>query len=153
MGKRKRERGDGEGDVYPRKNADGKVIGYRGAYWVQTAQGTKRRFVSGKNKTEARAALRNAKSDTKGGLVFDVPTLTLGEYLGRWLQNSVRDTVRQRTWERYEQIVRLHLKPELGHVRLKDLSRRTSAASTGISSTRAYPPAPSSTFTSRCIKR
>ena len=80
MGKKK-ERGDGEGDVYPRKNREGKVIGYRGAYWVQTAQGPKRRYVSGKNKSEARAALRKAKADTDGGLVFDTPTLTLGEYL------------------------------------------------------------------------
>ncbi len=121
MGKKK-ERGNGEGDVYARKNADGKVIGYRGAYWVQTAEGPKRRYVSGKNKTEARAALRKAKGDAEGGLVFDVPTLTLEEYLERWLQNSVRDTVRQRTWERYEQIVRLHLKPSLGRAKLKDLS-------------------------------
>ena len=121
MGKKK-ERGNGEGDVYPRKNAEGKVIGYRGAYWVRTAEGPKRRYVSGKNKTEARAALKKIKADKDGGLVFDTPALTLGEYLERWLHDSVRDTVRQRTWERYEQIVRLHLKPSLGHVRLKDLS-------------------------------
>ena len=121
MGKKK-ERGNGEGDVYPRKNREGKVIGYRGAYWVHTAQGPKRRFVSGKTKTEARLALRKAKADKDGGLVFDVPTLTVGEYLGRWLRDSVRDTVRQRTWERYEQIVRLHLVPSLGRAKLKDLS-------------------------------
>ncbi len=121
MGKKK-ERGNGEGDVYPRKNREGKVIGYRGAYWVRTEEGPKRRYVSGKNKTEARAALRKVKADKDGGLVFDTPALTLGEYLERWLHNSVRDTVRQRTWERYEQIVRLHLKPSLGHARLKDLS-------------------------------
>jgi integrase len=51
---KKKSRGNGEGDVYPRKNRDGKIIGYRGVYWVQTAEGPKRRYVSGKNKTEAR---------------------------------------------------------------------------------------------------
>ena len=119
---KKKERGNGEGDVYPRKNREGKVIGYRGAYWVRTAGGPKRRYVSGKTKSEARAALRKVKADTDGGLVFDVPTLTVGEYVGRWLRDSVRDTVRQRTWERYEQIVRIHLKPSLGSLKLKDLS-------------------------------
>ena len=38
MGKKK-ARGNAEGDVYPRKDKDGKVVGYRGAYWVHTAEG------------------------------------------------------------------------------------------------------------------
>jgi hypothetical protein len=29
---RKKSKGNGTGTVYPRKNGDGKVIGYRGAY-------------------------------------------------------------------------------------------------------------------------
>jgi integrase len=36
--------------------------------------------------------------------------------------DSVRDTVRQRTWERYEQIVRVHLKPAFGRMKLKNLT-------------------------------
>ncbi len=36
---KKKARGNGEGDVYPRKDKDGKVVGYRGAYWVHTAEG------------------------------------------------------------------------------------------------------------------
>ena len=46
----------------------------------------------------------------------------MGEYLDRWLTDSVKDTVRQRTYERYESIVRVHLKPALGRVRLDSLS-------------------------------
>jgi len=34
----------------------------------------------------------------------------------------VRDTVRQRTYERYEQMVRVHIKPSLGRVKLKTLN-------------------------------
>jgi integrase len=48
--------------------------------------------------------------------------LTLGEYLDRWLNDCVRGTVRQRTWERYEQILRVHIKPTLGRVRLRALT-------------------------------
>jgi hypothetical protein len=53
---RKRERGNGDGDVWPRKNKQGKIIGYRASYWVDTPSGPKRRYVSGKNKGETRAA-------------------------------------------------------------------------------------------------
>jgi integrase len=42
--------------------------------------------------------------------------------LDRWLPN-IKDTVRQRTWERYEQLVRVHIKPALGSKKLKDLTR------------------------------
>lgn len=60
-------------------------------------------------------------ADADRGLVFEAGTLTLGEYLDKWLPN-IKDTVRQRTWERYEQIARLHLKPALGRNKLKSLA-------------------------------
>ena len=34
----------------------------------------------------------------------------------------MRDTVRQRTWERYEQFVRVHLTPALGKIKLAKLT-------------------------------
>jgi len=46
----------------------------------------------------------------------------VGAYLDRWLVDSVRDTVRQRTYERYESIVRVHIKPSIGRVKLKALT-------------------------------
>lgn len=51
---KKKERGNGDGDVWPRKNREGKIIGYRASYWVETAKGPRRRYVSGKNKGETR---------------------------------------------------------------------------------------------------
>lgn len=35
---------------------------------------------------------------------------------------NIKGTVRQRTWERYEQITRIHLKPSLGRNKLKNLT-------------------------------
>ncbi len=77
---RKKERGNGDGDVWPRKNKDGKIIGYRGAY---VGPNGKRRYVSGKTKGETRATLNKARADAAGSLVFHAGTLTLGEYLER----------------------------------------------------------------------
>ena len=107
---KKKQKGNGTGTVYPRKNKDGKVISYRGSYFTPDG---KRRYVSAKRKGEAEKALRQAMADADRGLVFDARNVTLSEYLDRWLNASVRDTVRQRTWERYEQIVRVHLSPTL----------------------------------------
>ena len=115
---RKKERGNGTGTVYPRKNKQGKVIGYRGSYWVNG----KRCYVSAKKKTDTERALRQAMADADRGLVFDAGTLTLGDYLNRWLYDSVKDTVRNTTYERYEQIARKHIVPALGNVKLKDVT-------------------------------
>jgi len=118
---RKRERGNGDGDVWPRRNREGKIIGYRASYWVDTPSGPKRRYVSGKNKSETRAVLSKAKAGREDGFLSDVGTTTLGEYLDGWLDDT-RGTVRQRTWERYEQIVRVHIKPTLGRAKVKTLN-------------------------------
>lgn len=116
---RKKASGNGAGSVYPRKNKDGKIVGYLGAYF---GPDDKRRYVSAKTKTECREKLRKAMGDADQGLLFDAGGLTLGQYLDKWLP-TIRGTVRQRTWERYEQLVRVHIKPALGKKRLKDLTR------------------------------
>jgi integrase len=114
-----KQSGNGTGTVYPRRNKEGKITGYRGSYF--TADG-RRRYVSAKTKTEARRVLRQAMADADGGFIFDADTLKVGEYLDRWLSDSVSDTVKATTFERYEQITRLHLKPTLGRVKLKALT-------------------------------
>jgi integrase len=60
-------------------------------------------------------------ADRNSGLLFDAGTLTLRDYLDRWLPN-IENTVRQRTWERYEQIVRIHLKPAIGRLKRKNIT-------------------------------
>ena len=114
---KKKQKGNGTGTVYPRKNKNGKIISYRGSYFVNG----KRHYVSAQKKTDAERALRQAMSDVDCGLVYEAGTLTLGNYLDKWLRD-MKGTVRQRTWERYEQIVRVHIKPALGGNKLKSLT-------------------------------
>ena len=111
-----KKRGNGEGSISKRR--DGR---WWGRYTVHTANGPKQQAVYGKTRAEAAEKLTKAMSDRGSGLVFDVGNLNLGDYLDRWLPD-IRDTVRQRTWERYEQIVRVHLKPTLGRINLKSLT-------------------------------
>jgi integrase len=102
---RRKSKGNGSGTVYPRKNKDGKITGYLGAYYGPDG---KRRYVSAKSKTECERKLRAAMVDADKGLVFDAGKITVGQYLNNWLR-GIKGTVRQRTWERYEQFVRVHL--------------------------------------------
>lgn len=111
-------RGNGEGSVTRRKS-DGL---YMGRYTIQTVTGAKRKTIYGKTRQEVSEKLTRAMADRDGGLVFDADNLKLGEYLDRWLADSVRDTVRPTTYERYEQIVRTHIRPILGTVKLKSVT-------------------------------
>jgi integrase len=91
-------------------------------YAVHTAAGRKRRTLYGRTRAEVAAKLAKALSDRGDGLVFDAGRLTVGDYLGRWLDASVKGTVRLTTYQGYERIVRLHIVPSLGRIRLKDLT-------------------------------
>jgi integrase len=110
-------RGNGEGSITRRK--DGL---YMGRYTVQTAAGTKRKALYGKTRQEVAEKLTRAMADRDDGFVFDADNLKVGEYLERWLVDSVLDTVRPSTYERYEQLVRIHLRPALGGMKLKNLT-------------------------------
>src|SRR5215210_1231803 len=116
---RKKERGNGSGTVYPRKNKQGKIIGYRGSYFAPDG---KRRYVSATRKSDAERALRQAMTDADRGFVFDGRTLALEDYLTRWLTNSVKDTVRRSTFVQYKSVVYRHLIPALGRLKLKALT-------------------------------
>ena len=103
----------GEGSVYMR--GDGRVVGE-----YEDAKG-KRRYVSGKTKVEVRAKLRKLLADRDAGIAYDSEGLTVGGYLDRWLE-AVKGSVRDRTWRRHEQVVRVHLKPTIGRVKLDRLN-------------------------------
>src|SRR5215218_1159537 len=112
--------GNGEGSIYEHKR-NGKKVGYRGAYWVYTSDGPKRRYVQGKTRAEGNQKLTKAMSDRDSGIIFDTGSLTVGEYLNRWLKD-VENTVRKSTYERNEQLVRLHIRPAVGRITLKNLT-------------------------------
>src|SRR5215212_1333739 len=101
--------GNGQDSIYEHKR-NGKKVGYRGAYTVYTSEGAKRRYVTGKTREEVRQKLAKEMADRDGGHIFDAESLTVGEYLDRWLKDSVRGTVRQSTYERYEYAVRPHIR-------------------------------------------
>ena len=110
-------RGNNEGSIYRRK--DGRWVGQ---YTIQTAKGPKLQYVYAKTRKEAAEKLTRAMADRDAGLVFEDKKLTLGQYLDRWLRDSVLGSVKPVTFENYEQLVRVHIVPALGRIKLKTLS-------------------------------
>ena len=107
-------RGNHEGSIYRRK--DGR--------WAAaiSVEGGKRRYVYGKTRAEVATKLRNVQQAQANGLPMADGRVTVGEFLRTWLSDIVSARVRPRTWRGYEQIVRLHLAPALGRVRLAKLT-------------------------------
>jgi integrase len=106
MGKGKR--GKGEGSIYHRK--DGRWVG-------QYEVDGKRRYVYARTRKEVAEKLRKAMAESDAGMIFNAGTMKVSDYLDGWL-DSIRDALRRRTWIRHEEIVRLHLKPSLGIMKL-----------------------------------
>jgi integrase len=111
-------RGNGEGSISFHK-ASGR---YYARYHVETDKGPKRLTIYGKTRAEVAEELTKALSDRDGGLIFDTGNVTVGEYLDRWLQDSVRGSVKDVTYQSYERLVRIHIKPAIGRQKLDKLS-------------------------------
>jgi integrase len=47
---------------------------------------------------------------------------TVGQHLDHWLHDVAKPNTRANTWDRYEQVTRLHLKPRIGGVPLRKLT-------------------------------
>jgi integrase len=115
---KKRQRGNGAGTVYPRKNRDGKVTGYRGSYFAPDG---KRRYVSAKRKGDAARALREAMTDADRGLTFDASNQTVSGYMTRWLEDFAKGTIAPRTYHNYKLQIREHIVPAFGTMKLSKL--------------------------------
>ena len=108
-------RGNSEGSIYQRRS-DGKWCG------AISLPGAKRKVFYAKTRREVVTQLREAQRRAEYGTLESGRDQTLGNYLKDWLENCVRTTLKPRSWESYEERVRLHVLPDLGHVRLRKLT-------------------------------
>jgi integrase len=109
------KRGNGEGSIYRRN--DGRWVG------ELTIEGRRRKFVYGKTRKEVQEKLHAALQERQQGMVLTgTARQTVAQFLADWLENSQKHSVRPRTYERYEEVVRLHIVPVLGHHRMQKLS-------------------------------
>src|SRR5215211_7324799 len=102
-------RGNGEGTI--RQRSDGR--------WEAqlSLPGGKRKSVYGKTKKEARDALKLALKKLDDGVDLAAPSQTLEAFLEAWLTDA-RSRVRPKTYRTFQDLLRLHVIPELGKIRL-----------------------------------
>ncbi len=72
-------------------------------------------------KRDAQRRLRAILHTVDTGIYLEPSRMTLGTYLEQWLRDYAKPNLGGRTLERYEEIVRLHLVPALGHLQLSKL--------------------------------
>jgi integrase len=110
------KRANGEGSV--RLRPDGR---WEGRYTVQSGTSWKRRSVFARTKQEASAKLCERLTARDTGLQPAPAKETVDRYLLTWV-SGIRSSVRPRTADSYEQIVRDHLAPAFARVPLTRLT-------------------------------
>jgi integrase len=78
-------------------------------------------YTTGRARTQAEAVARKKAAEKTGRQSHD-DAETVGQHLDYWLNDVAKPNTRPNTWDRYEQVVRLHLKPRVGGVPLRKLT-------------------------------
>ncbi len=68
----------------------------------------------GKTRKEAVDKMNAAISEFKNGVYIELSDYSLGDWLYKWLNDYKKSTLKQHTYESYESLIRLHIKPSLG---------------------------------------
>jgi integrase len=110
----KKRRGRGEGSVFQRD--DGLWVGSL-SLGLSAAGRRSRRTIYGETKKEVLSELDRLRGEARLGQLPDAGGLTVGQLLGRWLESS-KATTATRTFEERQRIVKNHLRPRVGGLKL-----------------------------------
>ncbi len=116
MSSTRSRRGHHEGSIYQRGDdrwAAAMTVGYEGG---------KRKTFYGRTRQEVQQQLTTALNSQQVGLPIPSDRETVGAFLDRWLADVAKPSIRAKTYRSYEQLVRLHLRPGLGHIVLSRLT-------------------------------
>lgn len=109
----------GESSIY--RDTAGRWHGYVSMGLKENAK-RDRRHVSGTSRPGVVAKVREIERQRDAGTAEAAgSTPTVGSWMEHWLTDIASRRVRPRTMESYESILRLHIKPKLGHHRLDRL--------------------------------
>ena len=112
-----RRRGRGEGTIVQR--ADGRWMARVDLGWQDGRR--RRKTYYGRTRADvARKLTKGLRLVQQGATTFGDERQTIEQFLTRWI-DSIRSFVRAKTHHSYAQLVRLHLVPGLGHLRLARL--------------------------------
>lgn len=78
-------------------------------------------YTEGRARTQAEAVAKKQAAE-RTSRTPDANRETVGDHLTHWLDNVAKPNTRHATWQRYEQVVRLHLRPRVGGIPLRALA-------------------------------
>ncbi len=107
-----------------RANREGSLFQNKQGYWVgqvSLPNGKLKRKYS-KTQREAREWLQSQRSAIRDGVWTDSDSVTVAAFLDRYMEDVGANTLRPKTLETYLYLIRLHIKPEIGAVRLSALT-------------------------------
>lgn len=106
-----------------RGNNEGSITQLGDGRWQArvTLEGGRRKAYYGATRAEAAAKLHTALRDRDSGLPLVAEKQTVGQYLAVWL-DTVKPTIRPRTWKRYTELMTQHATPVLGKIALAKLT-------------------------------
>lgn len=114
-----KRRGRGEGAVYQRSR-DGRWVAVLDLGW-QNGKRVRRQVLAG-NKIDAQHKLAELRRNHASGLPLPSDRLRTAAFLESWLRDVAAHAVRASTFQRYSELVNLHLVPEIGNVPLARLN-------------------------------
>ena len=130
-----KRRANGEGNI--RKRKDGRWEGrYTAGHDLVTGKQIFKN-VLGRTQAEVKDKLNAALEELKRIDVIVSDQMTAGEWLDTWLEHYAKPVMRATTYNNYETLIRLHIKPYIGEVKLNRLTtlqiqrRATSEARSG----------------------
>jgi len=106
-----------------RANNEGTIFQDKQGRWtadITLPDGTRKRK-RGKTQKEVKDWLLAQRDAARDGLVVTDDKVTLGEFLDRYMRDVAEHTLRPKTIEAYRYLIRMHIQPELGKIRLSQL--------------------------------
>ncbi|MDP9358351.1 MAG: site-specific integrase [Chloroflexota bacterium] len=113
------KRGQNEGSIHQRKS-DGRWVGCVNLGYKNGKRD--RKYFYGTTRREVAEKLKVALRDQQLGTPVKVERLTVAQFLSRWLDASVKPSVKAKTYEGYESIVRVRVVPHIGKLPLSKLT-------------------------------
>ena len=112
------KRGNGEGSIFKRN--DGKWCG--AVTTGRDAEGKlKRQFYYGNTRQEVSDKIIKIQNELNTGTYIEPSKVKVGEWLDIWMKEYMKSKLRPTTFASYESLIRIHLKPSIGNIQLREL--------------------------------
>lgn len=114
-----KRRGNGEGSIY--KRPDGTWAGQVSVGYDPATGKLKRKSFYGKTRKEVADKMAQALQEVRSGTYIEPAQTTFGEWLDKWLAGYKKGQLKPSTYESYEILINVHIKPALGKIPMAKL--------------------------------